>query len=93
MEKTSVRAEKRVQLDYVMMSDDFKSWFLGSYNTWKWCKRRRGDMTDHKGIVFRVRVKLARTRRNQQRRWQNLHRCSNGTREKFSAKFVSWRGI
>ena len=33
MEKTSVRAEKRVQLD-VMMSSDFGSWFLGSFNTW-----------------------------------------------------------
>ena len=31
MEKTSVRAEKRVQLDYVMMSDDFRQ---GSRRAW-----------------------------------------------------------
>eukprot|EP01044_Picomonas_judraskeda_P004216 COSAG03_NODE_366_length_8532_cov_32.998696_7_plen_189_part_00 len=59
-EKSRTRAEKRCQLDYVMISAAFRSWVLSSHGTWKWCLRRRGDMTDHKGIVFRLRVKLRR---------------------------------
>ena len=88
-ERTRVRAEKRVQLDYVMISSMFFGWFLGSYGTWKWCKKRRGDTTDHKGIVYRIRVRLRSDRVNPGRRWDLLRSASPAVQARFSEVYVS----
>ena len=88
-EKTRVRTEKRVQLDYVMISSMFFGWFLGSYGTWKWCKNRRGDTTDHKGVVYRIRVRLRSDRVNPGRRWDLLRSASPAVRARFSEVYVS----
>ena len=87
-EKTSARDEKRVQLDYVLISAVFRSWFLGSHSTWRYCLKRRGDRSDHKGICFRVRVRLRRGRPNSGRRWRNLRLCGEKGREQFSSTYL-----
>ena len=66
--------EKRVQLDYLLISAAFRSFFLHSCGHWKWCRHMRGDRTDHKAIFYRLRMKLVTGSRANGRRWAVLKR-------------------
>ena len=88
----SYRKEMRCQIDYLMMSGEFRSWFLGCYGVWRPNVERTRQKNDHKALIFRLRVRVSKKKDHSKARSGRLVRKNEGRWPRMDEEYLTEYG-